>query len=185
MVDAGGRMGMVNGFRRPAEVAVLAAAVAASVATSFDGKSYSRPVDVNVGPRKAAVLRATLSWDASLSYNVKSNGNLILFDGAALPTPEGLALLETSAGDAQAPGVGQRLEPALQYVPDSGSPSTAEYDVEVTDHSDRRVNDDPLRPPHWASYLTLFNPTDETVSASVEAVSIGSDFPVLERVGTP
>jgi hypothetical protein len=176
---------MVACVRRLAEVAVLAAAVAASVATSFDGKSYSRPIDVNVGPRKVAVLRATLSWDASLSYNVQSNGNLILFDGAALPTPEGLALLETSAGDVQVPGVGQRLEPEIEYAPDSGSPSTNHYDVEVTDRSDRLVNDDPLRPPRWASYLTLFNPTDETVSASVEAVSIGSDFPVLERVGTP
>jgi hypothetical protein len=181
---------MVGGVRRLAELAVLAAAVAASAASDpTEDKLYSRALPVNVGPHKSAVLRATLRWKDDLGYEIEGNGQLTLFDGATPPTAEGLARLETSAGDAQVPGVGQRLDVGWnQHLPDSGSLSEAEYDaridVEVTDRSERLVNDDPLRPAHWASYLTLFNPTDETVSASILAVEYGEygdDAPVLER----
>lgn len=169
MVPGSGRSGMVTRARNLLELAVLMAAAIASLATSVEeyGPGCRLGIDVTVPPAGSVVLRAQLDWEDSLRYCVLAEG-LAVYEGAQRPTAAGLSRLERDAGEAEIEGVGRLLQPELRYpTTDAGHEDPAEYLVDVPDRGDRLVDDDPLRPARWESYLTLHNPTDQEIVADV------------------
>ena len=159
---------MVKRVRDLMELAVLVAAVAASLATSELGPPScpGSVVEVSVPRTGSVVLRAELAWDDDLRFCLLAQG-VVVYEGPELPTASGLFSLDDLAGEAEVAGVGRRLDGRAQDYTDAALEEPLQYYVDVARRRDRLVDDDPLRPPRWESYVTLYNPGDEPIVAEV------------------